>query len=206
MEIPNVKERLSQQLRFVAELDKLKNVLRRNPLSDGSRRENSAEHSWHLSMLAVTLAEYANEPVDILHVVNMLLIHDLVEIDAGDTFCYDEEAKLDKEQREQAAAERIFGMLPEDQAKRFRALWDEFEAAETPASKFANALDRLQPLLLNYHSGGGTWREYDVPLSRVLDRVGPIRDGSKALWQVAERLLDDAVQRGLLKDDTGQKK
>lgn len=195
-------QRLRQQIEFITEIDKLKHVLRRNTLVDGSRRENSAEHSWHISMLAIVLAEHADEPVDVLHVVKLLLVHDLVEIDAGDTFCYDEEAKLDKEEREIAAADRLFALLPGEQARQFRALWDEYEAADTAEAKFAHALDRLQPLLLNYHSGGGTWQEYDIPLSSVLKRADGIRRGSKTLWDAANGVLDDAVEQGLLRDDT----
>lgn len=191
--------RLQQQIAFLAELDRLKSVLRRNTLIDGSRRENTAEHSWHLGMLAIVLAEYADEPIDVLHVVKMVLVHDVVEIDAGDTFCYDEDAKVDK--RELAAAERLFALLPADQAKEFRALWDEYDATETAEAKFAHALDRLQPLLLNYRSGGGTWKEFDVCATQVLKRVESIGDGSEALLHAAKSMLDDAMRSGILRDN-----
>lgn len=188
-----MEQRLRQQVEFVAEIDRLKSILRRNTLSDGSRRENTAEHSWHISMLAIVLSEHTNEPVDVLHVVKMLLIHDIVEIDAGDTFCYDETAGMDKEEREQAAADRLFGMLPKDQAREFRALWDEFEAAETPEAKFANALDRFQPVLLNYRSGGGTWKEYNVTVEQIMQRNRPIARGSSVLWEHTEAMIHDAM-------------
>lgn len=194
--------RLHEQMTFIAEIDRLKTVLRRNPLADASRRENTAEHSWHIATLAIVLAEYANEPIDVLHVVKMLLIHDVVEIDAGDTFTYDAAANADKEERERAAADRLFALLPDNQAEEYRRLWNEFEARVTPDSKFANALDRLQPLLLNYLSGGGTWKEYDVPWERIMDRVKPIADGSHALWDAARALLDDGVHKGRLRKDT----
>lgn len=182
-------ERLRQQLAFLAEVDRLKTVLRRNTLIDGSRRENSAEHSWHISLMALVLAEYANEPIDVFRVVQMLLIHDVVEIDAGDTFTYDPAANADKAEREQAAADRLFALLPPDQAASFRALWDEFEAAETPEAKFAQALDRLQPVFLNYLCNGGTWTEFQVPLERIVQRNGHIKKGSTVLWDCAKRMI-----------------
>lgn len=188
-----MQQRLHRQIEFIAELDRLKSVLRRNTLIDGSRRENTAEHSWHIGMLAIVLAEHANESVDILHVLKMLLIHDIVEIDAGDTFCYDDEAGRDKEEREQRAADRLFGMLPDDQARELRALWDEFEAADTPEAKFANALDRLQPVLLNSRSKGGTWKQYDVSVEQVIKRNRPIAAGSATLWERAETMIHDVM-------------
>lgn len=188
-----MQQRLHRQIEFVAELDRLKSILRRNTLIDGSRRENTAEHSWHIGMFAIVLAEHADESVDILHVLKMLLIHDIVEIDAGDTFCYDDEAARDKEEREQKAADRLFGMLPDDQAREFRALWDEFEAATTAEAKFANALDRLQPVLLNSRSEGGTWKQYDVPTEQVIKRNRPIAAGSEILWERAEAMIYEAM-------------
>lgn len=182
-------ERLRQQLAFLAEVDRLKTVLRRNTLIDGSRRENSAEHSWHISLMALVLAEYANEPIDVFRVVQMLLIHDVVEIDAGDTFTYDPAANADKAEREQAAADRLFALLPPDQAASFRALWDEFEAGETPEAKFAQALDRLQPVFLNYLCNGGTWTEFQVPLERIVQRNGHIKKGSTVLWDCAKQMI-----------------
>src|SRR5947208_2735639 len=174
--------RLTQQLQFVVEIDKLKQILRQTSLIDGSRRENSAEHSWHLALMALLLAEYAGDVVDLLRVVKMVLIHDLVEIDAGDTFCYDAQANLSKDEREQAAAARIFGMLPGDQRREVQTLWEEFEAGATPVARFANALDRLQPLLHNYHTEGGTWRRYGITRDAVLRRMAPIQSGAPALW------------------------
>ena len=155
--MPN--NRLQKQLQFILEIDKLKKIVRQSPLADQSRKENDAEHSWHLAVMAILLSEYAQERhIDIFHVVKLALIHDLVEIDAGDTFCYDEIGNRQKLKRETRAADRIFNILPQDQAMQFRDLWDEFEARETPEACFAAALDRLQPLLLNFHTQGGTWR------------------------------------------------
>lgn len=191
-----MQQRLQQQLAFITEIDRLKSVLRRNTLGDGSRQENAAEHSWHTAMLALVLAEHANEPVDLCHVVKMLLVHDLVEVYAGDTFCYGPTDPGEKAAREQEAADRLFGLLPADQARPLRALWDEFEAAATPEAKFAQALDRLQPVLLNYRSGGGTWKRFGVPLDQILQRTRPIREGSAALWEQAEAMIHEAMQGG----------
>lgn len=188
-----MQQRLRQQFEFIAEIDRLKTVLRRNTLIDKSRRENSAEHSWHISMLAVVMAEYADEPVDIAHVIKMLLVHDVVEVDAGDTFTYDEDAGLDKEERERAAADRLFALLPDDQAQQFRALWDEFEAATTPEAKFANAMDRVQPVFLNYRTNGGTWKEYGVTMEQIMRRNRPIADASTTLWKAAEAMIREAM-------------
>lgn len=191
--------RLQAQLTFLLEIDRLKRILRRTSLVGGDRRENSAEHSWHLAVMALVLAEYANEPVDLLHTLKLLLVHDIVEIDAGDTFAYDVQANLDKEAREQAAAERIFGLLPAEQCEEFRTLWEEFDARQTPEARFANALDRMMPSLQNYENGGGTWRLAGVDLSAVLDRLRPIDDGSHALWRYVEMMLADAVARGMIR-------
>jgi putative hydrolases of HD superfamily len=191
-----VDDRLDQQIQFVVEMDRLKGILRRTLTLGGQRAENSAEHSWHLALMAVLLAEHADEPVDLARVVKMALVHDLVEIDAGDTFVYDEQACLDKDVREQQAADRIFNLLPPDQAAEIRALWDEFEAATTPESRFANAMDRLQPLLLNYHSQGHAWREHGVTSDRVTDRCQVIGDGSQRLWDYGRRLIQQAVEKG----------
>jgi len=190
--------RLERQLAFLLEADKVKQVVRRNLLSDGSRRESDGEHMWHLALMAIVLAEYADEPVDLMRVLRMLLIHDLVEIDAGDTFAYDTDAHADKQARELAAAERIFAILPDDQAQAYRALWDEFEERRTPDARFAAALDRLAPLLLNHASGGRMWRERDVSALQVRDRNILIAEGSASLWERARELIDDAVARGLL--------
>jgi putative hydrolase of HD superfamily len=192
-------ESLARQIDFILEIDRLKSVLRRTPLLDRSRRENSAEHSWQIALMAVLLAEHADPPVDIDHVVVMLLVHDLVEIDAGDTFIYDEQALAIKSARELAAAERIFGLLPGDQGKRLRAIWDEFEALETPEARFANAIDRLQPLLNNYFTGGETWREPGVTEDRVIARNELIGAAAPRLWAYAEGLIRDARSRGFLR-------
>ncbi|MCL4830370.1 MAG: HD domain-containing protein [Caldilinea sp.] len=191
--------RLQAQLTFLLEIDRLKRILRRTSLVGGDRRENSAEHSWHLAVMALVLAEYANEPVDLLHTLKLLLVHDIVEIDAGDTFAYDVQANLDKEAREQAAAERIFGLLPAEQCEEFRTLWEEFDARQTPEARFANALDRMMPSLQNYENGGGTWRLAGVDLPAVLDRLRPIDDGSHTLWRYVETMLADAVARGMIR-------
>lgn len=191
-------DRLRSQIEFVLECDKAKRVLRQNPLSDGSRRENDAEHSWHLALMALVLAEHASEPVDVGVVLRMLLVHDLVEIDAGDTFVYDEAAHADKEEREAAAAERIFGLLPADQGDAFRALWEEFEARETPEARFAGAVDRLSPLLLNRASGGGAWGEHGITAPRVRELNARIGDAAPELWVYARELIDGAVEAGLL--------
>jgi putative hydrolase of HD superfamily len=191
-------ESLPQQIEFILEIDRLKSVLRRTPLLDRSRRENTAEHSWQISLMAILLAEHADPPVDINHVVAMLLVHDLVEIDAGDTFIYDEEALATKTARELQAADRIFGLLGGKQGGRLRALWEEFEAHETPEARFANAMDRLQPLLNNYFTGGETWKEPGVTEDRVIARNQVIGLGSPKLWAYAEGLIKDAVRQGFL--------
>lgn len=191
-------ERLARQLEFVLEVDRLKAVLRRTTLADGSRQENSAEHSWHLALMAVLLSEHAEVEVDLARTVEMLLVHDIVEVDAGDTFCYDAEGNLDKEERERRAAERLFKLLPEDQEARLRALWDEFELRESPEARFAAALDRLQPMMLNYLNEGHSWRRHDVREHQVLERNRPMVDGSERLWSFAERFLADAVEAGIL--------
>jgi putative hydrolase of HD superfamily len=197
-EPPNLNARLDAQIRFVIEIDKVKHVLRQTDLMDGSRRENDAEHSWHLAVMALLLAEYAAGDIDLSRVARMVLIHDLVEIDAGDTFCYDEEGAKDKAEREQAAADRIFAVLPDDQAVELRALWDEFEARETADAKFAASLDRLQPLMHNYHTQGAAWRRHGIVRSQVVSRNEHIAEGAPVLWEYARRLIDDAVTRGYL--------
>ena len=177
-------QRLESQIAFLVEADKLKNILRRTLLTDRSRRENSAEHSWHLALCAMTLEEYAAEPVDLLRVFKMLVVHDLVEIDAGDTFAHDPAANATKRERELRAAERIFGLLPPDLDAEVRGLWEEFEAMETAEARYANAIDRIQPFLQNVHSEGGTWRSYGVTREQVLARMEPIRTALPALWPV----------------------
>ena len=191
--------RLDSQLAFILELDKLKSILRQTPITGADRRrENDAEHSWHLATMATLLAEYAPAEVDLLRVLRMLLIHDVVEIDAGDTFAYDAAAYSDKEERECRAADRLFGLLPADQAAEFRALWDEFEAVSTAESRYANALDRLQPLLLNSRTGGGSWANHRVTRAQVFTRMEPNRHGAPALWPVVEAIVEDASARGWL--------
>jgi putative hydrolases of HD superfamily len=192
--------RLERQMRFVLEVDKLKEVIRRTRLPGSDRHENSAEHTWHIVLMAATLAEHAAEPPpDLGRVMRMLLVHDLVEIDAGDTFGYDTAGHEGKYEREARAADRIFGLLPADQAAEFRALWEEFEAVQTPAAKFALAMDRLQAVMLNAAARGGSWREHGITYDRVIERNRVIADGSPALWAFALRLLDEAVAQGHLK-------
>ena len=193
-------QRLLQQVEFLVEVDKLKTILRQTHLIHQERRENDAEHSWHLALAAMVLAEHANEVIDIAKVITMVLVHDLVEIDAGDTFCYDYEGAKDKAQREERAADRIFGLLPEDQAHSFRNLWDEFEERETPEARFAAALDRFQPVLHNLHTGGGTWKRHGIPRAQVEERNSPMGQGSVRLWQYVSRLLDEAVASGMMKE------
>ncbi|PWV44660.1 MULTISPECIES: HD domain-containing protein [Nocardiopsis] len=189
-------ERLNAQLRFILEVDKLKRVLRQNLLVDGSRRENSAEHSWHLALSARTFAEYAPEGTDIDRAAEMLLIHDIVEIDAGDTFLFDQVNTETQDERERAAADRLFPLLPEDQATRARELWDEFEARVTPEARFARAVDRLAPMLANWHNEGGAWVRFGVTKAQVLEKVKLVSEGSEALGAYATALIDDADRRG----------
>lgn len=192
-------DRLEQQIRFVLEIDKLKNVLRQTLLTDGSRQENSAEHSWHIALMAIVLAEYAPEPIDVLRVIKMLLVHDLVEIDAGDTFCYDTQGNESKADREMMAADRLFGLLPSDQAAELRQLWDEFEAQETSAAKFAASLDRLQPIMHNQQTEGHTWQKHGVTRDRVLQRMATVKTGAPDLWHLVEQIIDDCVTAGYLR-------
>ena len=192
---------LVARLRFVLEADALKTVLRRNSLTDGSRRENTGEHSWYLALMALVLAPYSREPVDISRVVEMLLVHDIVEIDAGDTFVYDTEAREHKEALEQRAADRLFEMVPGDDGSRLRARWDEFEAATTPEARFAHSLDRLAPLLLNHANRGELWAEYGITADRVVAMNSYIADGSPDLWTAARALLDDAIAKGWLEGE-----
>ena len=192
-------ERLDQQLRFIAEIDRLKAVLRQTMLTTPARRENSAEHSWHLALMAMTLAEHAPPGTDIGRVTAMVLVHDLVEIDAGDLFVYaDADQHARQEQAERAAADRIFALLPPDQAEAFRGLWDEFEERRTPEARFARALDRLQPMLANLRTGGGTWAEHGVTADQVMAKVRLIEDGSASLGRYATDMVTRAVAEGLL--------
>lgn len=194
-------ERLSRQLRFIVEVDRLKQVLRQTTLIDGSRRENSAEHSWHLALMATVLAEYADGRADVARVLRMLLLHDVVEVDAGDTFAFDVLGYASKADRERAAAERLFGLLPVDQGSELRALWEEFEAAESADARFANALDRLQPLLHNYHTGGGTWKRHGIARGAVLRRMAPIAEGAPELWPFVLQVIEAACAAGYIAED-----
>jgi putative hydrolase of HD superfamily len=190
---------LDSQLQFLLEADRLKGVLRQSRIIDGSRRENSAEHSWHLGLMSLVLGEYAPAGTDLSRVTAMVMVHDLVEIDAGDLFVYaGAQAQADQEEAERAAADRLFGLLPGSQAAGFRALWDEFEERRTPEAKFARALDRLQPMLANYQLGGGTWTQHGVTAGQVLAKVALIEDGSAALGRFARELISASVSRGFL--------
>lgn len=193
-------ERLQKQLDFILELDRLKYITRQSYVADGSRHENDSEHSWHLALMAMLLSEYANEPVDVLHVVKMVLIHDAVEIDAGDTYAYDDAGNATKRQREEAAADRIFNILPADQAAEMRDIWEEFEANETPEARFANALDRVQPIMLNDTTGGRAWREHQVAAQQVINRNQNTHLGSEELWTYAKQLVEKNRKLGNLKD------
>jgi putative hydrolase of HD superfamily len=187
---------LAARLRFVLEADSLKSVLRRNSITDGSRRENTGEHSWHLALMAMVLAPYSREPIDLARVVEMLLVHDLVEIDAGDAFLYDPAARDQKDELEQRAADRLYALIPGDDGLRLRARWDEFEAAETPEARFAHSIDRLAPLLLNHANRGELWREYGITIDRVFAVNERIDAGSPDLWHAARTLLSDAADNG----------
>ncbi|MBB6669276.1 HD domain-containing protein [Cohnella nanjingensis] len=198
----STESRLTQQLAFLLEIDKLKQVLRRTLILDGSRQENDAEHSWHVAMLAAILHEHAPDPKpDIARIVRMLLIHDLVEIDAGDTFAYDTRGYQDKEARESAAASRLFGLLPEDQALEWRALWQEFEDGDTPEARYAAALDRLQPMLHNFHTEGHSWKKHGVTHSQAVARLRVLEHAIPPLWTFAMDLLRQSVERGYLKEE-----
>ena len=199
--LPGQKDRFMQQIEFILEVDKLKHVLRQTILMDKSRRENSAEHSWHIALTVMVLSEYARDAgIDFFRVMKILLVHDLIEIDAGDTYCYDDQGRKDQGQREKLAADRIFNILPPDQAGTFRDLWDEFEERKTPESRFANALDRVQPLLHNYFTRGQTWQDNDIKSDQVKSRMQPVDDGAPVLWNYVSSLIDDAVKKGFLSE------
>lgn len=189
-------ERIEQQVAFAVEIDKVKNIFRQTWLSDGKRKENDAEHAWHAALMTVLLAEYSNEPVDTLKVVKMLLIHDLVEIDAGDSYAYDEAAQATAHEREQKAADRIFGMLPKDQEEEFRSLWDEFEEYETPEARFAHVMDNFQPLLLNDAADGKGWREHQVKRANIEKRNRKTPEGSKTISEYIEKVIDRNIEKG----------
>lgn len=190
--------RLREQIGFIIEVEKLKTVLRGTPLLNGSRVENDAEHSWQISMMAMVLAEHSRGPIDLLRVIRMLLIHDLVEIDAGDTFAYDDEARATQASRERTAADRIFGLLPKHQGQEFRGLWDEFEAQETDDSKFALAMDRLQPFLHSFLTGGRNWIALSLTAADIRNRTAPIGSASPVLGELTETLITDSIERGIV--------
>lgn len=194
-------DRLKEQIDFILEIDKMKEILRQNYLADGSARENDADHSWHLAMMALVLSEYSNEKVDVTRVVSMVLTHDLVEIDAGDTYAYDEAGALTKEKREKAAADRIFGILPKEQGTWMRGLWDEFEACNTPESKFAHVLDNSLPLFLNHAAGGISWKEHKVKRSQIYKRNRITGDGSAKIWEYMQELIQENINKGNIIDD-----
>ena len=192
-------ERLKQQFEFALEIDKEKNIFRQTHLSGHGRNENDAEHAWHMAIMAYVLREYANEPVDIARVMLMCLIHDIVEIDAGDTYAYDAEGLKTQKARENAAKERIFSLLPDEQKQELMQLFDEFEEFATPESKFAHAMDNLQPLLLNNSNGGGDWKEHDVSAEQVYGRQRKTRLGSERLYEETDRILQENIRKGSLK-------
>ncbi|MBT5902914.1 MAG: HD domain-containing protein [Opitutaceae bacterium] len=192
-------DRLGQQISFMIEVDKLKEVFRQTKLINSGRQENDAEHSWHLCLSVILLAEHANSPdLDVLRVLKMVILHDLVEIDAGDTFAYDEAGMVDQHERECVAADRIFGILPVDQATQFREIWDEFETQETSEAQFALACDRFQPMLLNVMTNGASWKQHGITHDRVVARNQVIAKGSTAMWDRMSALLDDAVVAGIV--------
>lgn len=197
-------ERMERQIAFILEVDRLKSILRRSYLLNETRHENTAEHSWHLAVMALVLAEHAGAEVNALQVLQMLLVHDIVEIDSGDTYIYDAAGNDTKAEREQAAARRIFGLLPEDQQLEITQLWQEFEARETPEAKFAAALDRLMPLLHNYHTQGRSWREHGISEAQVMRLNSHMADGSQTLWDYAEALIKDATAQGYLRGDNSK--
>lgn len=191
------KERLEKQFDFFREIDKEKFIFRQTHLTDGKRRENDAEHAWHMAIMTILLSEYANEEIDVLKTVTMLLIHDLVEIDAGDTYAYDEEGKKTQHEREAKAAERIFGILPEDQGKKLRELWEEFEAYETKEAKFAHTMDNIQPAMLNAAIDGADWVLHGVQLEQILGRNKKTAEGSEVLWDYAyQNIIEPNVKKG----------
>lgn len=192
-------ENLLKQISFIREIDKLKYIQRKTKLFNSDRPENDAEHSWHLAMMTIVLAEHADKPIDVLKVLKMVLIHDIVEIDAGDTFIYDTLKNHANTRQETLAAERIFGLLPAKQAEEFISTWKEFEEGITDEAKFARSMDRFQPLLQNTSNNGGTWAEFDVPYQKVYEKKKVIKNGSARLWSYAENLINESVEKGILK-------
>ena len=196
------KERLKKQLDFILEVDKVKNIFRQTYLADGNRKENDAEHSWHLALMAVLLKEYSNEEVDLSKVIPMVLAHDLVEIDAGDTYAYDEKGAATKDARERKAAERIYGLLPEDQGQWLKALWEEFEEGKTAEARFAHTMDNVQPAMLNNSTDGKMWAKNKVKLSQILERNKNTADGSKTLWDYSfNNFIKPNVEKGRIEKD-----
>ncbi|WP_420154005.1 HD domain-containing protein, partial [Siphonobacter sp.] len=191
-------DKLLQQLSFIQEIDKLKYIQRKTRLFNSDRHENDAEHSWHLALMAMVLAEHANEPVDVSKVIKMLLIHDIVEIDSGDVFLFDTLLNHDDATAEHKAALRIFGLLPEEQSKEFLTIWEEFEARETPESRFAHAIDRFEPVLQNVSNQGGSWKEFNVDYEKVIQKVGVIDKGSSHIWDFAKTMIDDSLEKGYI--------
>lgn len=192
-------ERLKQQIQFIKEIDKMKQIFRQNVIIGTERNENDAEHSWHLAMMAILFFEYSTDKnLDILRVVKMVLIHDLVEIDAGDTFCYDEKGYEDKEEREQKAAKRLFSILPADQKQMIYSLWQEFEELNTSEARFAACLDRMQPLILNYNTNGHTWKKPGITSEKVLKRNELLEKNAPQLWEYAKEVIEDSVRKGFL--------
>ena len=198
-------DRLEQQFEFIREIDKEKFIGRQTYLSDGKRKENDAEHAWHMAIMTILLSEYANEEIDVLKTVTMLLIHDIVEIDAGDTYAYDEEAKKTQKEREQKAAERIFGLLPPDQCEKFKKIWEEFEARETKEARFARTMDNLQPVMLNDATDGKAWVEHGVHLEQIMKRNQNTAEGSETLWEYAyQNFILPNVEKGRIKSENIQ--
>ena len=192
-------ENLLKQVAFIKEIDKLKYIQRKTKLFNSDRHENDAEHSWHLAMMTIVLSAHSDKPIDVLKVVKMVLIHDIVEIDAGDIFIYDTVKNHTNTDEELLAAQRIFGLLPEEQAKEFIAIWQEFEDGKSDEAKFAKTMDRFEPLLQNTSNNGGTWREFDVPYQKVYDKKKVIKEGSTVIWDYAENLINESVEKGILK-------
>lgn len=194
-------DHLAKQIQFIKEIDKLKYIQRKTKLFNSDRHENDAEHSWHLAMMTLVLAEHSDKPVDVLKVIKMVLIHDIVEIDAGDTFMYDSVKSHSNTDEELMAAKRIFGLLPSAQAGELMAIWKEFEDGVTDEAKFARSMDRLEPLLQNTSNNGGTWKEFNVPYQKVYDKKKAIKNGSALLWNYAENLINESVDKGILSKD-----
>ena len=195
------KERFEKQMAFILEADKEKNILRQTHLSGGGRQENDAEHAWHMAMMIYLLKEYANEPIDLAKTMMMALIHDIVEIDAGDTYAYDETAMASQAERERLAADRIFGLLPDDQREELRGLFEEFEAGETAEAKFARTMDNLQPLMLNNSNNGGDWRDHQVTKTQIMKRHGRNQIGSAFIGEYTRELIEENVQKGNIRDE-----